>query len=118
MKQRAETLAAFSKPFDGGPHFKLAVQACQDLDCLNSRQRRSSRARNWVSVQTYLESEITKQSLYNKKSAAALGRLAWTLQTQWQYMETSESSMIERQNIRLMLLLFIAAMLDTPETRI
>jgi hypothetical protein len=106
-------LSPSARTADDSLHFNLAVQACRDLDCLNARHRRCFRARNWASVQSYLETEIHKQSLYSKKAAAALGRLVWELQIEWETMETAEYSMIERQNIRLMLLLFIAVKLDS-----
>lgn len=98
------------------PHRNCVEELIRNLDTANSRYRRNTRAQKFVGVQSALESAIAVHSPFNKFRAACFGRLAMELQREWIPMNPGEATLVERQDLRLMLLLFIAERLDGLES--
>lgn len=96
-------------------HLACVHELIHNLDTVNSRYRRNTRAQKFVGVQSALESAIAVHSPFNKFRAACFGRLAMELQREWIPMNPGEATLVERQYLRLMLLLFIAERLDGLE---
>lgn len=87
----------------------------RNLETLNARFRRSSRARKFTGTLDALHRAIVSHAPYNKLRAAAFGRLSMELHREWEPFGAEELSIIERQDLRLLLLLFIAERLDGLE---